>query len=203
MDVALMKKTEELAKELAQNSPTLEELNTVMRSLMKSAMERMLNTEMDVHLGRRSTSLAETDDTAEITDQTAFEANTAAASSKSRNRRNGVSAKTIQGESGKLAISVPRDRDGTFEPIVKTNRTAQTPSQSRACDAQPAPKSAPQECPQKAHPPSQVRCRGISHSPTPCRKRRRNRARRWPVQSVVSCEVRRASSSISLSTPQR
>jgi transposase-like protein len=118
MDVALMKKTEELAKELAQNSSTLEELNTVMRSLMKSAMERMLNTEMDVHLGRRSTSLAETDDTAEITDQTAFEANSAVASSKSRNRRNGVSAKTIQGESGKLPISVPRDRDGTFEPLL-------------------------------------------------------------------------------------
>jgi transposase-like protein len=118
MDVALMKKTEELAKELAQNSSTLEELNTVMRSLMKSAMERMLNTEMDVHLGRRSTSVAETDDTAEITDQTAFEANTAAALSKSRNRRNGVSAKTIQGESGKLPISVPRDRDGTFEPLL-------------------------------------------------------------------------------------
>ena len=118
MDVALMKKTEELPKQLAQNSSTLEELNAVMRSLMKSAMERMLNTEMDVHLGRRSTSLAETDNTAEITDQTAFEAKAAAASSKSCNRRNGVSAKTIQGESGKLPISVPRDRDGTFEPLL-------------------------------------------------------------------------------------
>ena len=53
MDVALTRKTEDLAAELAQNVRTLEELNTAMRSLMKSSMERMLNTEMDVHLGRR------------------------------------------------------------------------------------------------------------------------------------------------------
>ena len=118
MDVALLKKTDELAKELAQNSTTLEDLNNVVRSLMKSTMERMLNTEMDVHLGRRLTSATGTENAAEMADQTAAEAGVAATSSNSRNRRNGTSSKTIQGESGKLPISVPRDRDGTFEPLL-------------------------------------------------------------------------------------
>src|SRR5438045_2456241 len=34
------------------------------------------------------------------------------------NRRNGRSRKTIQGESGETTISTPRDRDGTFEPLL-------------------------------------------------------------------------------------
>lgn len=33
-----------------------------------------------------------------------------------RNRRNGRSKKTVQGEMGEIQIGVPRDRDGTFEP---------------------------------------------------------------------------------------
>ena len=115
MDVALMKKTDELAAELAQNVTTLEELNTAMRSLMKSTMERMLNTEMDVHLGRRSVPAMRPheDPTA-----TTSEAVIAAVTSKGGNRRNGTSPKTIQGESGKLPIDIPRDRNGTFEPLL-------------------------------------------------------------------------------------
>lgn len=54
MDGALLKKTDELAAEWAQNVTTLEELNTMMRSLMKSTTERMLNTEIIVHFGRRT-----------------------------------------------------------------------------------------------------------------------------------------------------
>ena len=54
MDVALLKRTDELAAEWAQNVTTLEEFKTMVRSLMKSTMERMFNTEMDVHLGRRT-----------------------------------------------------------------------------------------------------------------------------------------------------
>ena len=46
MDAILTKKAEELAKDLAGQATTLNELNAIMRSLMKSALERMLNTEM-------------------------------------------------------------------------------------------------------------------------------------------------------------
>ena len=57
MEAELMQKTEALAAEIAMQATTIEELNGVMRSLMKSALERMLNTEIDVHLGRRTLSV--------------------------------------------------------------------------------------------------------------------------------------------------
>ena len=40
------------------------------------------------------------------------------------NSRNGYSEKTLKGEHGKLTISVPRDRNGEFEPkIIAKNQT--------------------------------------------------------------------------------
>ncbi len=54
MDATLMKKADELAEEFAGQATTLEELNEVMRALMKTALERMLTTELDSHLGRVS-----------------------------------------------------------------------------------------------------------------------------------------------------
>jgi hypothetical protein len=38
---------------MAGQATTIEDLNGLMRLMMKSALERMLDTEMDVHLGRR------------------------------------------------------------------------------------------------------------------------------------------------------
>ena len=54
MDATLTKKANDLAKEFAGQATTLEELNEVRRALMKTALERMLNTELDAHLGRVS-----------------------------------------------------------------------------------------------------------------------------------------------------
>jgi len=53
MDASLHKRAEQLATEFASQARTAEDLNGLMRLMMKSALERMLNTEMDVHLGRR------------------------------------------------------------------------------------------------------------------------------------------------------
>ena len=41
-----------------------------------------------------------------------------------RNRKNGFSPKTIQGDAGKLPLDIPRDRNGTFQPqrIAKHQR---------------------------------------------------------------------------------
>lgn len=105
MDAIVMKKAHELAEELAGQATTLEDLNGVMRSLMKSALERMLNTELEVHLGRGSSTLPEASSIPE-----------AVAGSNRRNRKNGTSPKTIQGDLGKLPLAIPRDRNGTFEP---------------------------------------------------------------------------------------
>ena len=104
MDAVLRNKAEELAKDLAGQATSIGELNEVMRSLMKSALERMLNTELDVHLNGNGAS-EQAPDSSEVNGE-----------AKARNRRNGFSPKTVQGDMGKLPIEIPRDRNGTFEP---------------------------------------------------------------------------------------
>lgn len=112
MDAILKTQAEQLANELATQVTTLDDLNGLMRTLMKTALERMLNTEMDVHLGRRANSAA-TDTT-----PAADEATTAAAATPPapKNRRNGHSQKTVSGDMGEITLRTPRDRNGTFEP---------------------------------------------------------------------------------------
>lgn len=112
MDAKVLQKTEELAQELAGQATTLEELNGVMRSLMKTALERMLNTELEVHLGRGSSAASAALAAAEPQPAAAG----GEASWQPRNRKNGFSPKTIQGDTGKLPLEIPRDRNGTFEP---------------------------------------------------------------------------------------
>jgi transposase-like protein len=113
MDTSLRTRAEELASEIASQAETAEDLNNVMRLMMKAAMERMLNTEMDVHLGRKSSADQQAGQTA-----TAAESSPAAETTGKRapNRRNGRSRKTVQGELGEVTIETPRDRDGSFEP---------------------------------------------------------------------------------------
>lgn len=108
MDVELTKKADELAMELATQASSLDELNGVMKSLMKTALERMLDSELDVHLGRVSSESA----AANLSDFSVASEKP----SRPRNRKNGSSPKTIQGDMGKLPLDIPRDRNGTFEP---------------------------------------------------------------------------------------
>jgi putative transposase len=67
--------------------------------LKKALANRVLNAEMDDHLEGEATS-------------------------GKANRRNGYSAKTVIGETGKLELRIPRDREGTFDPklIAKYQR---------------------------------------------------------------------------------
>jgi putative transposase len=120
MDAMLTKKASELARELAGQATTLDDLNGMMRSLMKTAIETMLNSEMSVHLGRgRAATEADAGPSEKALIETTYEEAEGASTlspTKSRNRRNGSSPKTIQGESGELPIAIPRDREGTFEP---------------------------------------------------------------------------------------
>ena len=102
MDAVLQSRAEELATEFASQATTVEELNEFMRLMLKSGLERMLDTEMDVHLGRRPLA--------------AGEAPSAPTQERSPNRRNGRSRKTVQGDLGAVTLRTPRDRDGTFEP---------------------------------------------------------------------------------------
>ena len=60
MDALLQDRVKLLAKEIAGEARTIDDVNELMRLVMKSALERMLDTEMDVHLGRwpRCTSIS-------------------------------------------------------------------------------------------------------------------------------------------------
>jgi putative transposase len=113
MDAILTGKAEQLAREIASQAKTLDELNGLLKLMMGSAIERMLDTEMSVHLGRKelpgpvgkSPVQGVADPFAESSPK-----------SRAKNRRNGRSQKTVQGDLGEIRIATPRDRDGTFEP---------------------------------------------------------------------------------------
>ena len=109
MDASLQARAEQLAKEIAGEARTAEDLNGLMRLMMKSALEQMLDTEMDVHLGRKTTGGADAE-------PAASEAPSDEAKTGKKNRRNGRGRKTVRSETGDLTISIPRDRNSTFEP---------------------------------------------------------------------------------------
>jgi len=111
MDASLQSKAEQLASEMASQAKTADDLNGLMRLMMKSALERMLNTEMDVHLGRKSAILD-----GESPSETTTSTEAASPAKRPSNRRNGRSRKTVQGDLGEVTIATPRDRAGTFEP---------------------------------------------------------------------------------------
>jgi len=108
MDASLQSRAEELAEEMAGEAKTVEDLNGLLRLMMKSAIERMLNAEMDVHLGRKGAAVTAVPD--------AIGQLPADGTKRRLNRRNGRSKKTVQGNLGEVTIATPRDRDGTFTP---------------------------------------------------------------------------------------
>jgi putative transposase len=112
MDAILKTQAEQLARDMASQATTLDDLNGLMRSIMKSALERMLNTEMEVHLGRRGP-LDAAEAVVPVADATATADLVPAAR---KNRRNGHSRKTVSGDMGDITLQTPRDRNGTFDP---------------------------------------------------------------------------------------
>jgi putative transposase len=85
---------------------SMEDINAATRRLKKSLMERMLGGELSHHLGYAPGD-AKPDDTI--------------------NHRNGTSGKTIVTEDGPVRLDVPRDRDGTFEPVIVPKHARRIP----------------------------------------------------------------------------
>lgn len=122
MDASLQSRVEQLAKEFAGEASTVEELNELMRLMMKSGLERMLDTEMEVHLGRRATP------TADRLAATEDDSEPSPGKKHGRpNRRNGRSRKTVQGDLGEVTLDTPRDRDGSFEPQIVAKHQRRVP----------------------------------------------------------------------------
>lgn len=114
MDVTLQTRAEQLANEMAGQARTVEDLNELMRRMMKAALERMLNTEMDVHLGRKTFASAEGDAGSSVKPPASASATPEAESARrSSNRRNGRSRKTLRAELGDLTIATPRRATAT------------------------------------------------------------------------------------------
>src|SRR6201981_1785260 len=72
---------------------TVFETGGLVDELKKRLAERMLNAEMDHHLGTE-------------------------AEEEAGNHRNGYSGKTVLTDSGKLELAIPRDRHGRFDPVL-------------------------------------------------------------------------------------
>jgi len=90
----------ELADKLAQNLKTPEDVSEMTRMLSKVAMERILEIEMENHLGEKSKGLRT-----------------------KGNSRNGYTQKTLKTDTSEIPLEIPRDRDSTFEPqLVKKNQ---------------------------------------------------------------------------------
>jgi putative transposase len=119
MDATLQQRATELAAEFANQARTAEDLSELMRLMMKSGLERMLNTELDVHLGRKSAAAAELP---------ALDSEPPKRPGKRpSNRRNGHSPKTVQGDLGEVTLAIPRDRNGTFEPQLVPKHQRRVP----------------------------------------------------------------------------
>lgn len=86
----------EILDEFVRQGPiTHEELDAAVRRFKKAIIERALGGELTHHLGYPVGGVKPDDTT---------------------NHRNGTSGKTVLTDDGSLAIDVPRDREGTFEP---------------------------------------------------------------------------------------
>src|SRR5580658_636306 len=83
----------DLAAQLFKGVRTQDEFNSIIGTLMKQGLETVLKAELDEHLGHEKNAPAQ-----------------------NGNYRNGYSEKTVKGSIGDIALSVPRDRQSTFEP---------------------------------------------------------------------------------------
>lgn len=81
----------------AKNYQDLMGENGAIKRLMKASLEGMLESELTEHLGYEKYS---------------------AQGRKKENSRNGKSSKTIRNDNGEIELSIPRDRNGSFTPII-------------------------------------------------------------------------------------
>ena len=87
----------EVIDQLVSGPMTAQAVNATSMALKKALLERVLGAELSHHLGYRPGAAKPED---------------------ASNHRNGVSGKTVLTEDGPLRIDVPRDRAGSFEPLL-------------------------------------------------------------------------------------
>jgi transposase-like protein len=85
---------------------SMEEIDAATRRLKRALVERMLGGELTHHLGYASGATKPED---------------------TPNHRNGTSAKTVLTDNGPVELAVPRDRAGTFEPVLVPKHARRLP----------------------------------------------------------------------------
>ena len=88
---------QKLVKELAKECTTVDDAHEKIRDLFKDTLQEIFEAEMEEHLGYQKHDNA---------------------GDNSGNSRNGYSKKTIKSRFGESEISIPRDRNGEFEPRI-------------------------------------------------------------------------------------
>jgi len=101
----LNEKEKALAELLSEECRTPQDLTAKLKNLFAGTLEKMLEAELDEHLGYEKNSVL---------------------GNNSGNSRNGFGRKTVSSEWGESEISVPRDRNGTFEPQAIEKRQTRT-----------------------------------------------------------------------------
>lgn len=104
-------RAKELVGMLTEECSSMEDIQGMLKGLFKCALEQMLESELDEHLGYEKNSVM---------------------GNNSGNSRNGYGKKTIKTELGESEIAVPRDRNGTFEPqVIEKRQTRSVDLESR------------------------------------------------------------------------
>lgn len=94
---ALPASADQLLDELVKGPMTAEAVHDTIMQFKKALIERALGAEMGHHLGYQSGEPRPEDVT---------------------NHRNGTSSKTVLTENGPIRLDIPRDRDGSFTPLL-------------------------------------------------------------------------------------
>jgi len=103
--VQLNEQEKQLVDMISGDCETPKDLTEKLKNLFSGALEKMLEAEMEEHLGYEKNSVD---------------------GNNSGNSRNGYGKKVIKSEWGESEIAIPRDRNGTFEPQVIEKRQTRT-----------------------------------------------------------------------------
>ena len=94
-----MKAEDFLTDDFLKQFKTGQQLNDFIHSIQQRAIEKMLEGELDDHLGYEKHKTSD-----------------------SSNARNGYSKKKVKSNLGEMEIQVPRDREGSFNPMLVPKR---------------------------------------------------------------------------------
>jgi transposase-like protein len=94
-----MKKEDAFSADFLKQFKTGEELNSFLNAIRKRGIEQLLEGELDNHLGYEKHERSD-----------------------SNNSRNGKKSKKVKTSDGELQIDIPRDRNGSFNPLLIPKR---------------------------------------------------------------------------------